>query len=196
MTLFWSSVLNMRPSGVARSNIQQQIPLSVRKNTHTDRQNTVPVSTDPNCSSSTGDFTHEGIGLHPARERGAVSTLTHILPFLTWLQQWCNALGFQPSPHPVPAHPWIFVPPSSPPLASSLSFSPQLLQHRRARSSLREVTALSRQTRQWKTFERNQNTPGPSSRRSGDGGAVAMGTRVNTGRNKGLKQLAAAWLSE
>lgn len=116
MALFGTSVLNTSPSGVAQSNIQHK-SRCLSTNTHiTDTQNTVPVSTDPNSSSSTGDFTHKGIGLHPVRERGAVSTLTHILPFLTWLQQWCNALGFSPSPHLVPAHPWIFVPPSSPPL--------------------------------------------------------------------------------
>lgn len=120
--------------------------------THVDAHNTVPVSTDPNSSSSTGDFTHKGIGLYPVRQRGAVSTLTHILPFLTLLQKWCNALGFSPSPHPVPAHPCIFVPPSSPPFAFSLSFPPRFVQHHRARSSCSEVTESSGQTQQWKTF--------------------------------------------
>lgn len=107
MTLFWTSALKVSPSGVAQSNMQYK-SCCLSANTHIDTQNTAPVSTDPNSSSSTGDFTHKGIGLYQVRERGAVSTLTHILPFLTLLQQWCNALGFSPSPHPEPAHPWIF----------------------------------------------------------------------------------------
>lgn len=131
--------LNSSPSGFVCSNLQ------ILQSAHTSSF-TVPIPTLPTLTQVLGTQTQ---GAWPPSkkskregERGALSPLTHILPFLTRLQQWCNALGFSPSPHPVPAYPQIS---SLPSLLSFLSFSfpPLLVQYHCTRSLLGEVTASS-----------------------------------------------------
>lgn len=84
-----------------------------------------PNPNSPNSNSSTGDLYTRGLAAIQQRERERESPLTHILPFLTRLQQWCNALGFSPSPTlclPTPR----FCPSLPSSSHFSLSFPPQL----------------------------------------------------------------------
>lgn len=186
----------MSPSGAAQANMQYKSGC-LSANAHMETHITLSQSPQIPTPAQVLGTSHTR-GLASIQWGREVQSVHWLISFPFWLcsRNDVMLLAFRPPPTQcLPTPGFLSLPPLLLSPFPSLSLPGSSNFTALAARAVKSLRALGRHSSE-KLFERNQNTPGPSSRRSGDGGAVAMGTRVNIGRNKGLKQLAAAWLSE